>query len=227
MAENGHPADAQAVDRARMVTLQVQSRGVRDPATLAALTRVPRELFVPADLRYRAFEDGALAIGGGQTISQPFIVARTSAALGLDRWRGPNPGDRPRVLDIGTGSGYQAAVLADMGADVTSIEFDPDLAAAARERLTRLGYDVRVIQGDGSEGYPAHAPYAGIVVAAASPDVPPPLLAQLADGGTLVIPVGDRHQQMLAAIRRRGEGFEREDLELAVFVPLRGRHGFR
>jgi protein-L-isoaspartate(D-aspartate) O-methyltransferase len=227
MPGNGHSTDAQAQDRARMVTLQLQSRGVRDPGTLAALSRVPRERFVPERLRGRAYEDGALAIGGGQTISQPFIVGRSSAALGLDGWNGAHPGERPRVLDVGTGSGYQAAVLADMGADVTSIELDPDLAAAARDRLAKLGYNVQVVGGDGSEGYPPNAPYAGIVVAAASPDVPPPLLAQLAEGGTLVIPVGNRHQQMLTAIRRRGDRFEREDLEHAVFVPLRGRHGFR
>jgi protein-L-isoaspartate(D-aspartate) O-methyltransferase len=210
-----------------MVTLQVQSRGVRDPETLRALTSVPRERFVPRELQQRAYQDGALGIGCGQTISQPFVVARSTAALGLDRWRAAHPGERPRVLDVGTGSGYQAAVLAETDADVTSIEFDPQLAASARRRLADLGYDVTVIEGDGGEGYPPRAPYAGIVVAAAAPGVPPPLLEQLAEDGTLVIPIGDRHQQMLTAVRRSGDHFAEEALEPVVFVPLRGRYGFR
>ncbi|MEA2622852.1 MAG: protein-L-isoaspartate(D-aspartate) O-methyltransferase [Chloroflexota bacterium] len=210
-----------------MVVLQLEARGLRDRATLEAMGRVPRERFVPPHLERRAYEDGALAIGGGQTISQPFIVARTTDALRLDDWRRAHPGEPVRVLDVGTGSGYQAAVLADLGADVTSIEYDPDLAADAEKRLRELGYAVEVVRGDGSGGYPPNAPYAGIVVAAAAPRIPPPLLEQLADDGTLVVPVGDRYQQMLTAVRRRGSRFETDELEPAVFVPLLGKHGFR
>jgi protein-L-isoaspartate(D-aspartate) O-methyltransferase len=211
-----------------MVTLQLRSRGIRDLATLQALARVPREAFVPPNLRHRAYEDGALSIGSGQTISQPFIVARSTEALRLDRWRAAHPVERPRLLDVGTGSGYQAAVLADMDADVTSIEYDDGLAAAARERLARLGYgSVLVVHGDGGDGYPPNAPYTGIVVAAAAPRVPAALIGQLADGGTLVIPIGDPGHQTLTALRRTGDRVDEEALEPAVFVPLRGRHGFR
>lgn len=228
MLGNGEPKDPGEAARVGMVRLQIWGRGIRDPETLRALTRVPRERFVPAGLRHRAYEDGALSIGSGQTISQPFIVARTTAALGLGRWCAAHPGERPRVLDVGTGSGYQAAVLAEMGADVTSIELDRELAEAARERLAQLGYgNIVVIQGDGGDGYVASAPYAGIVVAAAAPRVPPPLLEQLANGGTLVIPLGDRDGQALTALRRSDDRVDEELLEPAVFVPLRGRHGFR
>jgi len=210
-----------------MVTLQIASRGVRDPETLRAVATVPRDRFVPRNLQGRAYEDGALSIGRGQTISQPYVVARSTAALELDRWRSANPGLRPRVLDVGTGSGYQAAILAEMGADVISVEFDPQLAAAARERLAALGYAVRVVQGDGGDGYAPGAPYAGIVVAAAAPGVPPPLLGQLEPLGALVIPIGDREHQMLTAVRRDGDRIAEEPLEPVVFVPLLGRYGFR
>ncbi len=227
MPGNGHSNDPREMDRARMVTLQIASRGVRDPETLRAMATVPRERFVPHHLQHRAYEDGALSIGRGQTISQPYIVARSTAALELDRWRSANPGTRPRVLDVGTGSGYQAAILAEMGADVTSIEFDRQLAAAARERLAALGYAVKVVQGDGGDGYAPSAPYAGIVVAAAAPDVPPPLLGQLAAAGTLVIPIGVREHQMLTAVTVAGDRVDEEPLEPVVFVPLLGRYGFR
>lgn len=227
MPENGQTGDPHEADRARMVSLQVESRGVRDPETLRALAHVPRERFVPPGARHRAYEDGALSIGGGQTISQPFVVGRSTAALGLSAWRETHPGEGPRVLDVGTGSGYQAAILAEMGADVTTIEMDTQLAEAARLRLDDLRYHIQVVKGDGGEGYAPNAPYAGIVVAAAAPDVPPPLVEQLADGGTLVIPVGDRYQQMLTAVRRAGDQLTEEPLEPVVFVPLLGRYGFR
>ena len=210
-----------------MVTLQIVTRGVTDPETLRAMTAVPREQFVPHNLWHRAYEDRALVIGYGQTISQPYIVALCTAALGLDRWRAANPGTRPCVLDIGTGSGYQAAVLAEMGADVTSIELDPHLAEAARERLAHLGYAVQVIQGDGADGFAANAPYAGIVVAAAAPEIPPRLLEQLGEGATLVIPVGDRERQTLTSMRRSLGQFHATALDSVVFVPLLGSHGFR
>jgi protein-L-isoaspartate(D-aspartate) O-methyltransferase len=209
-----------------MVSFQIRSRGISDAATLGAMSRVPREQFVPSAMRSRAYEDGALAIGRGQTISQPYIVARSVAALELDHWRQGHAGETPRVLEVGTGSGYQAAVLAAMGAAVTSIEYEDELAAEAQVRLERLGSPVRTVTGDGGEGYPASAPYAGIVVAAAAPDVPTPLAVQLAADGTLVIPLGSRERQVLTRVRHSDRGLVREALEPCVFVPLRGRYGF-
>jgi protein-L-isoaspartate(D-aspartate) O-methyltransferase len=210
-----------------MVAQQLAARGVRDPATLAAMGRVPREAFVPASLRHRAYEDGALAIGYGQTISQPFIVARMSEALDLDGWRLRHPDQTPSVLDVGTGSGYQAAVLAEMGARVTSIEWNADLSRVAGERLAALGYRVETVVGDGGLGYAANMPYAGIVLAAAAPAVPPPLSDQLAEDGSLVAPIGRREHQELTVVRRRGNRFEQVTLEPCVFVPLLGRYGYR
>jgi protein-L-isoaspartate(D-aspartate) O-methyltransferase len=207
-----------------MVREQLAARGIRDPATLAAMSLVPREAFVPAGLRDRAYRDGALSIGHGQTISQPYIVARMTEALHLDELGWPWTGAGPTVLDVGTGSGYQAAVLAQIGARVTSIERDPELADAARERLGRLGYQVQVVVGDGSAGYPRDAPYARIVVGAAAPSVPLPLTYQLADGGVLVVPVGTRSLQHLTVVRRRGHELAEDVLDACVFVPLVGRH---
>ncbi len=209
-----------------MVAQQIAARGVRDPATLAAMGRVPREAFVPENFRHRAYEDGALSIGHGQTISQPFIVARMTEALDLSGWRTRHPGEAPRVLDVGTGSGYQAAVLAEMGAQITTIEFNPDLSLAAGERLAALGYRVQAVVGDGGLGYPPNAPYTGIVLAAAAPQVPPPLTDLLAADGCLVAPIGRREHQQLTVIRRRGDRFEQIELEPCVFVPLLGRYGY-
>jgi protein-L-isoaspartate(D-aspartate) O-methyltransferase len=207
-----------------MVRDQLERRGVRDRAVLAAMALVPREAFVPLDERSRAYEDGALPIGHGQTISQPFIVARMTESLALTAdWPWSSP--RPRVLDVGTGSGYQAAVLAQMGVVVVSIERDPDLADAARRRLASLGYAVDVRIGDGSLGYEPEAPYAGIVVAAAAPSVPKALVRQLGDGARLVIPVGSRATQRLTVVRRVGEGSETSLGEACVFVPLVGSQG--
>ena len=211
-----------------MVRDQLASRGITQPELLDALRRIPREEFVPLALMDRAYDDGALSIGGGQTISQPYIVARMTQALRLPDWSRANPGVVPRVLDVGTGSGYQAAVLAALGADVLTIERDPELSAAAGERLRRLGFDrVELLVGDGSEGWPDRAPYAGIVVAAAAPEVPEPLVAQLAEGGRLVVPVGSAGHQELTVVRRAGDRLEQEFLEPCVFVPLVGRFGFR
>jgi protein-L-isoaspartate(D-aspartate) O-methyltransferase len=213
--------------RAEMVGRQLAARGIADPAVLAAMGEVPRERFVPEALVERAYDDGALGIGGGQTISQPYIVARMSEALALPAWIAAHPGVAPRVLEVGTGSGYQAAVLARMGARVISVERDPELGAAARGRLADLGYaDVMVEIADGSAGWPADAPYAGILVAAAAPEPPEPLLAELDDGARLVAPVGRRDIQELVVVRRVGQRLETETLEPCVFVPLVGRFGF-
>jgi protein-L-isoaspartate(D-aspartate) O-methyltransferase len=225
--DGGKPtADPFAQARRQMVQDQLVRRGIRDPATLAAMGLVPRERFVPAGLVGRAYHDGALSIGHGQTISQPYIVALMTQALALGDQGWPWTEEAARVLDVGTGSGYQAAILAQLGARVTSMERDPDLAAEAGRRLSSLGYDVQVVVGDGSQGAPEWAPYAAIVVGAAAPEVPEPLQAQLADGARLVIPVGTRDRQRLVVVTRRGDRLERVDLDDCVFVPLVGRHGF-
>ena len=208
-----------------MVRDQLQARRIRHPAVLDAMARVPRERFVPPALAERAYDDGALGIGRGQTISQPYVVARMTEALELSAWQAAHPEERLAVLDVGTGSGYQAGVLAALGADVTSIERDPELAEEARQRLAELGFEVEVIVGDGSLGWPAGAPYAGIVVAAAVGYIPDPLVDQLADGGRVVAPVGNRMQQTLKVVQRVGDGRREKSLEPCVFVPLVGRFG--
>jgi len=205
---------------------QLERRGIRDPEVLRAMRTVPRELFVPPEQRRSAYDDGALPIGHGQTISQPYIVASMTQALALTAWSAAHDGARPKVLDVGTGSGYQAAVLAEMGAQVVSIEREPELAERARNVLRQLGYEVDVIVGDGSRGAPDRAPFAAIVVAAASPEVPVPLVEQLLSDGRLVIPVGTRRDQVVTLVRPTQDGFTREPLEPAVFVPLIGEHGF-
>lgn len=187
---------------------------------------VPREMFVPLDARYLSYEDGALPIGLGQTISQPYIVARMTEVLALPEWRAAHEAQQPVVLDVGTGSGYQAAVLAEMGAHVVSVEREPELADRARQTLAELGYAVEVRVGDGSRGAPDAAPFAAIVVAAAAPQVPVPLVEQLLPDGRLVIPIGGRLEQLITLVRRTADGFMQEPVEAAVFVPLLGEHGF-
>jgi protein-L-isoaspartate(D-aspartate) O-methyltransferase len=212
----GRDADAA---RARMVETQLKRRGVGDERVLEAMSRVPRELFVPESLRDYAYEDGALPIGHRQTISQPFVVATICQLLGLD-------GDE-RVLDVGTGSGYQAAVLAELAAEVVTIERIPELAAAARDALAEAGYaNVEVIVGDGSLGVPERAPFDAVAVAAAAPRVPPALFAQLVDGGRIVVPRGTRSGQELVLVERTPGG-PRERKSIPVrFVPLLGDEGF-
>jgi protein-L-isoaspartate(D-aspartate) O-methyltransferase len=206
--------------RAAMVASQLRARGIRDERVLQAMALVPREQFVSERLRDAAYYDEALPIEAGQTISQPYIVGRMTELLA------PREGDR--VLEVGTGSGYQAAVLAAMGADVLSLERHADLAAIARDRLDRLGYGdrVEIRVADGSVGAPDAAPFDRIIVTAAAPSVPAPLRDQLAEGGRLVIPVGTRREQELLTIVRQGdEWIERSDGPV-VFVPLVGEEGF-
>jgi protein-L-isoaspartate(D-aspartate) O-methyltransferase len=192
---------------------QLRDRGIRDERVLAAMERVPRELFVPPELREYAYEDGALPLARGQTVSQPYIVAVTCEALSLR-------GDE-RVLDVGTGSGYAAAVLAELAQEVHSIERIPELAETARSALEAAGYrNVSVHVGDGWLGLPECAPYDGIAVAAAAPEVPEALWAQLREGGRIVLPLGPRRWQELCAIERTAEGPKLVAAVPARFVPL-------
>ncbi len=205
--------------RDRMVSEQLASRTIRDPRVLDAMRSVPREQFVPPEHRHLAYADGPLPIGEGQTISQPFIVALMTQLLELQ-------GDET-VLEVGTGSGYQAAILAHLAKNVYTIERHAPLARQAEQILSRLGLDnIRIHVGDGTQGYPPAAPYEGIIVTAAAPEVPRPLLAQLADGGRLVIPVGGRRGQYLQRWRRYGDEYKFETLEPVAFVPLLGEHGW-
>ncbi len=198
-----------------MVDSQIEGRGISDPATLAAMRKVPRWEFVPAGIQDRAFEDNPLAIGEGQTISQPYIVAYMTEALKLEA--------DDKVLEVGTGSGYQAAILGVIAADVYTIEIIPSLAEDAQATLERLGYDnVHVLVGDGYRGWPEEAPFDAIIVTCAPDHVPQPLLDQLGDGGRLVLPLGGRYPQMLRRYTRRGDTFEEEDLEPVLFVPMTG-----
>jgi len=208
-----------AAARAEMVERQLRRRGIADERVLVAMDRVPRELFVPASLAEHAYDDGALPIGHHQTISQPFVVATICSLLSL---RGTE-----RVLDVGTGSGYQAAVLAELAAEVVTIERIPELAAGARTRLEEAGHanvDVRV--GDGSLGVPERAPFDAIAVAAAAPRVPSALYEQLAEGGRLVLPRGTRWGQELVLVVRTHEGPAERASIPCRFVPLVGDEGF-
>jgi protein-L-isoaspartate(D-aspartate) O-methyltransferase len=204
-----------------MVETQLRARGIRDERVLGAMAGLPRERFVPEQRRAIAYADEALPIPAGQTISQPWIVARMTELLA------PRVGDR--VLDIGTGSGYQAAILALLGARVVSIERQPELAASARARLVELGFgdQVEVRLGDGSLGDPTGAPWDGILVAAAAPAIPIPLREQLSpNGGRLVIPVGNRGRQDLLLVVRHGDTWDERNDGPVVFVPLVGEQGF-
>lgn len=197
----------------------LRRRGIADARVLGAMAAVPREEFVPEELRRRAYDDRALPIGHGQTISQPFMVATLCAALQLEGGE--------RVLDVGTGSGYQAAVLAELAAEVITIERVPELAEQARATLAAAGYGrVEVHVGDGTLGYPKRAPYDGIAVAAAAPILPQTLYEQLALGGRLAVPVGSRREQWLEVVTRSPEGTERRRTVPCVFVPLLGAEGF-
>jgi protein-L-isoaspartate(D-aspartate) O-methyltransferase len=206
--------------RHNMVARQIRSRGVRSPRVLAAMEEVPRHEFVSLELAGRAYADEALPHAEGQTISQPYVVAASAEALELE--------GRERVLEVGAGTGYQAAVLSILAREIIAIESIPTLAASARERLARLGYlNVRVHAGDGSAGFAAGAPFDAILVSAAAPSVPPPLVEQLAEGGRLVIPLGNPdHQQLVKITKARGRTIERE-LFPCRYVPLVGQFGWR
>jgi protein-L-isoaspartate(D-aspartate) O-methyltransferase len=206
--------------RARMIDVQLRGRGIADERVLEVMGALPREAFVPASFRERAYEDVALPIPDGQSISQPYMVARMTELI--------QPRAGLRVLEIGTGSGYQAAVLAMLGCEVLSIERHPDLAAMARRRIENLGLSARVLidVGDGGAGSPAEAPFEGIVVTAATPRVPMRLVAQLVDDGRLVAPVGPRTRQALLLVTRRGPELNVLDCGPCLFVPLVGVGGY-
>jgi protein-L-isoaspartate(D-aspartate) O-methyltransferase len=219
---HGAPTSDEPMDlaRARMVRDQIASRGLTDPELLRAFGAVPRHLYADSE---GAYADEALPLPAGQTISQPYIVAlMTDAARPVGGWRGA------RVLEIGTGSGYQAAILAELGAEVVSLERHPELSERAARRLADTGYDtVRLVVGDGTRGWPAGAPYDAVIVTAAGPSVPQPLVEQLLpDGGKLVMPVGTRVHQELTVVERRGSEVVSTRREPVVFVPLIGEYGF-
>lgn len=200
--------------RDAMVASQIVVRGVRDAKTLAAMRSVPRHLFVPPELTRSAYDDRPLPIGHGQTISQPYIVAFMTEALGLKGGE--------TVLEVGAGSGYQSAVLSRIAAKVFGIEIVEPLALEAKQRMARLGYkNVEIRAGDGYAGWPEHAPFDAILVAAAAPRVPEPLKRQLKDGGRLILPVGD-HVQELKIVTRRGATFEERNVLAVRFVPMTG-----
>lgn len=207
-------------ERENMVEKQLLWRGIHDPRVLDAMRRVPRHLFVPSDLLSRAYYDGPLPIGLGQTISQPYIVAAMSELLELK-------GDET-VFEVGTGSGYQAAMLGELAATVHTIERHPDLASRARDVLTRLGYkNIFVHTGDGTLGWPPGAPYQAMVVTAASPSISPAWIEQMDEGSVLVAPVGGQGEQYLERWRKRNGDMTREVLFPVAFVPLRGRYGWQ
>ncbi len=221
--DNGKRVDAEnqlAQLRANMVEYQLRRRGIRSERVLQAFLKVPRHKFVrPQDI-WHAYEDYPLSIGYGQTISQPYMVATMTELLELT--------GNERVLEVGTGSGYQAAILAELAKEVFTIERIPELAQRAEQILRELGYtNVTVIVGDGSKGLSEHAPYDAIIVTAAAPAPPKPLLEQLKDGGRLVIPVGSRKLQDLLRITRRGNEFITENFGPCLFVPLIGEEGWK
>lgn len=211
--------DALARQRARMVEEQLRARGIREERVLAAMAKVPRERFIGSEDASNAYGDYPLPIGAGQTISQPYIVAAMVGALD------PRPQDR--VLEVGTGTGYEAAILGELVAEVWTIERHPELAEKAAQVLSQLGYsNVHVVQGDGTVGLPEHAPFDKILVAAAAPRIPDALVAQLAEGGRLVIPVGTRFEQQVQVVRKVGGETTVTAHDPCRFVPLVGAQGW-
>jgi len=218
-SSDGREKEFEALRR-QMVEEQIRGRELRSPRVLEAMMAVPRHEFVPAEYQPLAYTDQPLPIGEGQTISQPYMVAAMAEALELV--------GTERVLEVGAGSGYQAAVLALLAAEVYTVEFHASLARAVEERLTRLGYlNVHVRAGDGSLGWPEAAPYQAVLVTSAAPEVPPPLVEQLAEGGRLVIPVGQGDYQELRQLRKAAGQVSERTLLYCRFVPLLGRYGRR
>ncbi len=212
-------ADAE-LQRREMVERQLRKRGIRDERVLAAMLSVPRHEFIPGELVGDAYSDRPLPIGHGQTISQPFMVAAMAQALELSGGE--------RMLEIGAGSGYQAAVLSLLAREVHTVEMHEELAVASRERLSRLGYaHVHVHVGDGTLGWPDEAPFEAILVTAAAPEIPPPLAAQLAEGGRLIVPVGSPDEQRLLRVEKRGNALSTQPLYHCRFVPLIGKFGWK
>lgn len=208
--------------RELMVERQIEARGINDPALLAAFREVPREQFVRPSYGEQAYGDHPLPIEAGQTISQPYIVALMIDAAAIKAGN--------RVLEVGAGSGYAAAVISRIGADVIAIERQPELVESARERLAKLGYDnVRIVEGDGTKGWPKESPYDAILAAASGSHVPQPLIDQLAPGGRLVMPIGDPGwvQQLIKVTKAADGSLTHEDLGAVRFVPLIGAEGWR
>ncbi|MGH7704170.1 MAG: protein-L-isoaspartate(D-aspartate) O-methyltransferase [Gemmatimonadales bacterium] len=218
VGQGGGAGDSYGGYRSRLVG-ELRHKGIRDAAVLEAIGQVPRHLFVPESVRHRAYEDSAIPIGSGQTISQPYVQARS---LELCRLSG-----REKVLEIGTGSGYQTALLARLAAKVYSVERLPELAQAAKRVLEAAGIrDVSILVGDGTLGWRPYAPYDAILVSAASPVVPEPLTEQLTPDGRLVIPLGDRASQVLTLVQREGDRLRTQSIGDVRFVPLLGQFGF-
>ena len=212
-------SDSYRIERERMVENQLKKRGIGSSQILEAFRKVPRHQFVPGNVKAEAYADGPLPIGEGQTISQPYMTAIMTQSSEVA------PGDR--VLEIGTGSGYQSAILAELGADVYTIERVPELLEQARETLHQLHYDkVQVRMGNGTLGWEEEAPFDVILVTAGAPEIPGPLLEQLAIGGRLVIPLEEGFSQVLYVVRRTPKGFHKERGERCTFVPLIGEHGW-
>lgn len=212
--------DSRKEERLRMVRDQVEARGVEDRRVLDAMREIPRHLFIPDELGAAAYHDRPLPIGSGQTISQPYIVGLMTSLLELKQ--------NDKVLEIGAGSGYQAAILSKLARSVITVERLPEIASKAKSMMQRLGIsNVNVVVGDGTLGYAPDAPYDGIIITAASPDIPPPLVDQLADTGRLVAPVGPRDLQQLVRIRKQGDRISHETFGGVVFVPLLGCHGWQ
>jgi len=206
--------------REDMVKTQLMSRGIFDKLVLDAMKKVPRECFLPKDLEGSAYDDCALPIGEGQTISQPYMVAIMTEKLGLSGGE--------KVLEIGTGSGYQAAILAEIASEVITIERIPSIAERSRKLFDELGYkNIKVIVGDGTLGMPEEAPFGGVIVTAGAPSIPKPLTEQLSDGGRLVIPVGETFEQTLTIVTKHGNKLDVERSIGCVFVPLVGKYGWK
>lgn len=209
-----------SINQEQAIKDQLISRGIVHPKVIQAFRDVPREAFLPQDKKDQAWYDGPVEIGHNSTVSQPYIVALMTQLLELE--------GNEKVLEVGTGSGYQAAILSKLAKKVYTIDISPELTAEAKDRLKALGFEnVLLLSGDGSAGYPESAPYDAIVVTAGSPKIPPPLIAQLKIGGRLVIPVGDEVSQMILVATRRAKDIETRILEPVRFVPLVGRYAWR